>query len=630
MSKYEKKENKIAAFPGPRRGPMTMSLEKPKDFKGTIRKLLKYLQSFHWSLFFVIILVFGSALFAIIGPKILGNMTNQIVDDYARIQAFNQGDLTVSIGDKPTINFSNLYYLGFWLLLLYLASLVFDYCQVWVMTGISQKITYNFRQEISQKINRLPLKYFDKKSHGDVLSRITNDVDMVSQGLSQSLTQVINSIISIVGYLAIMLWINWLMTLAVLVLVPFSFLLIGFFMKKSQKHFKAQQDYLGELNGHIEEMYSGHLVMKVFNGEKASLQKFHIINDKMFESAWKSQFLSFMAWPLVNLMGNLSFVGVSVLGAYLAFQGRVNIGDIQAFILYVRQFNQPVMQVANISNVLQATSAAAERVFEFLEEKEESAEMVEPIDVNQIQGRVEFEKIRFGYDSKKPVIQDFNLRVEPGQRIAIVGPTGAGKTTLVNLLMRFYDVDSGAIKIDGVDIRKMKRADLRRLFGMVLQDTWLFNGTIGENIAYGKPEASREEVAAAAKAAHADQFIRTLPGGYKMILNEEANNISQGEKQLITIARAMLIDPTILILDEATSSVDTRTEVLIQEAMDKLMTGRTSFIIAHRLSTIRNADQILVMNKGKIIEQGTHADLLSREGFYADLYKSQFLGAEEV
>ncbi|MDO8260381.1 MAG: ABC transporter ATP-binding protein [Candidatus Magasanikbacteria bacterium] len=633
MSRYEKKntDTKLAPLPGSRRGPMTMSLEKPKNFRATLRKLFKYLKTYRLSLFLVIVLVFGSALFAIIGPKFLGSMTNQVVDDYARIKSFDQSllDGTEMSGvARPTINFARLSQFGFWLLLLYLASLLFDYGQAWVMTNISQKITYNFRQEISRKINRLPLKYFDKKSHGDVLSRITNDVDMVSQGLSQSLTQVINSIISIIGYLAIMLWINWLMTLAVLVMVPFSFFMIAIFMKKSQKHFKAQQEYLGSLNGHIEEMYSGHLVMKVFNGESESLRKFGEINDRMYESAWKSQFLSFMTLPLVNLMGNLSFVGVSVLGGYLALHGRVNIGDIQAFILYVRQFNQPMIQVANISNVLQSTTAAAERVFEFLDEDEELADSTSALTIEKAKGEVEFSEVVFGYNSQKPVIKNFNLHVSPGQRIAIVGPTGAGKTTLVNLLMRFYDLNSGSIKVDGVDIRDMKRSSLRKLFGMVLQDTWLFNGTIMENISYGKPEARKEEVVAAAKAAHADQFIRTLPKGYDLVLNEEANNISQGEKQLITIARAMLVDPSILILDEATSSVDTRTEVLIQEAMEKLMVGRTSFVIAHRLSTIRKADVILVMNEGQLIEQGKHEELIAKNGFYADLYRSQFLAPE--
>lgn len=633
MSRYEKKntDTKLASLPGARRGPMTMTLEKPKDFRGTLRKLYKYLQAYRLSLLVVIILVFGSALFAIIGPKLLGNMTNQVVDDYARIKNYDQvlqGDSVEFQASRPTINYDRLSQFGLWLLLLYLASLLFDYGQAWLMTNVSQKISYNFRQEISRKINRLPLKYFDKKSHGDILSRITNDVDVVSQGLSQSLTQVINSVISIIGYLAIMLWINWMMTLAVLVMVPFSFLMIAVFMKKSQKHFKAQQEYLGSLNGHIEEMYSGHLVMKVFNGEAESLRKFGEINDRMYESAWKSQFLSFMTWPLVNLMGNLSFVGVSVLGGFLALHGRVSIGDIQAFILYVRQFNQPMIQVANISNVLQSTTAAAERVFEFLEEGEESADSASALTIEKATGEVEFNDVVFGYNSQKPVIKNFNLHVAPGQRIAIVGPTGAGKTTLVNLLMRFYDLNSGSIKVDGVDIRDMKRSSLRKMFGMVLQDTWLFNGTIRDNIAYGKADASKTEIIEAAKSAHADQFIRTLPKGYDLVLNEEANNISQGEKQLITIARAMLVNPPILILDEATSSVDTRTEVLIQEAMEKLMLGRTSFVIAHRLSTIRKADLILVMNEGQLIEQGKHEELMAQNGFYADLYKSQFLAPE--
>jgi len=667
MSEKEVKSSsaKSTGFPmgGGGRGRIAMGLDKPRDFKNTMNNLADYLKPFWISLIVVFVFTVASTIFAIISPKVLGNMTNQVVSDYADMKLYDQvvsllpagtvlapgtkgssiiqnlpaeslanipADKQAKLNNldfskRPTINFEKLQQIALWLILLYLLSLVFDYTQGWVMTNVSQKVTYNFRRDISQKINRLPLKYFDKKSYGDVLSRVTNDVDTVSQSLNQSMTQIINSIVLIVGIFIMMLWINWMMTLVALLIIPMSFFTISVIIKKSQKYFKKQQDSLGMINGHIEEMYSGHLVMKAFNGEERSLKKFCTINDEMFDSAWKSQFYSFMMWPLVNLMGNLTFVGVSVVGGALAFRGLVNIGDIQAFILYVRQFNQPILQVANVANVLQSTAAAAERVFEFLAEEEEMKETKHPKKIKSIQGKVEFENVVFGYSPEKIVIHGLNLSALPGKRIAIVGPTGAGKTTLVNLLMRFYEVNEGKIKVDGIDIKELKRSELRRMFGMVLQDTWLFNGTIMENISYGKSEAKKEEVVAAAKAAHADQFIRTLPKGYDMILNEEANNISQGEKQLITIARAMLVNPSILILDEATSSVDTRTEVLIQEAMDKLMTGRTSFIIAHRLSTIRNADVILVMNEGQLIEQGSHEELIAKKGFYADLYKSQFL-----
>lgn len=657
-------QTKSAGFPmGGGRGRMPMGLDKPRDFKNTIKNLLDYLKPFWVSLIVVFIFTVASTIFAIISPKILGTMTNQVVSDYTDMKLYDQVVALLPVGTviapgtkgsniiqnlpvaslekisadkqaklnnldfskRPTINYTKLQQIAWWLVLLYLLSLIFDYTQGWIMTNVSQKVTYNFRHDISRKINRLPLKYFDKKSFGDVLSRVTNDVDTVSQSLNQSLTQIINSIVLIVGIFVMMLWINWMMTLVALLIIPMSFFTIGIIIKKSQKYFKKQQDSLGAINGHIEEMYSGHLVMKAFNGEERSLKKFRTINDEMFESAWKSQFYSFMMWPLVNLMGNLTFVGVSVIGGALAFRGLVNIGDIQTFILYVRQFNQPILQVANVANVLQATAAAAERVFEFLDEEEEMKEAKHPKKIKSIQGKVEFDQVVFGYNPEKIVIHGLSLSAQPGQRIAIVGPTGGGKTTLVNLLMRFYEVNEGKIKVDGIDIKELKRSELRRMFGMVLQDTWLFNGTIRENISYGKAEAKKEEVVAAAKAAHADQFIRTLPNGYDMVLNEEANNISQGEKQLITIARAMLVNPPILILDEATSSVDTRTEVLIQEAMDKLMTGRTSFIIAHRLSTIRNADVILVMNEGQLVEQGSHEALIAKQGFYADLYKSQFL-----
>jgi ATP-binding cassette subfamily B protein len=493
------------------------------------------------------------------------------------------------------------------------------------MTDASQKITYKLRRDISEKINRLPLAYFDKRTFGEILSRVTNDVDTVSQTLNQSLTQIVTSVTMIIGILIMMFTISWELTLVSIILVPLSFILIGLIIKKSQHFFKEQQDSLGEINGHIEEMYAGHNVMRVFNGEQRSIQKFEKINKKLYRSAWMSQFLSGLMMPIMTFVGNLGFVGVSVLGGWLAIQGKLQIGDIQAFIQYVNQFNQPIVQSANIANVMQSTAAAAERVFEFLEEKEEKAENDKKAVLEHSTGAVNFENVVFGYDPDKIIIKGFNANIKSGQKIAIVGPTGAGKTTMVNLLMHFYDVNKGAIKIDGVDTHDMKRADVRKLFGMVLQDTWLFNGTIRENIAYGKPGATEEEIVAAARAAHADHFIHALPQGYDLKLNEEADNISQGEKQLLTIARAMLAKTPMLILDEATSSVDTRTELLIQKAMENLMKGKTSFVIAHRLSTIRDADLILVMNHGNIVEQGTHKELLAQNGFYASLYNSQFV-----
>jgi ATP-binding cassette subfamily B protein len=501
-----------------------------------------------------------------------------------------------------------------------------------MMTGVSQKITYRFRRDISEKINRLPLAYFDKRTFGEVLSRVTNDVDTVSQTLNQSLAQIVTSITMIIGIVIMMFSISWQMTLVSLVLVPLSFILIAVIVKKSQHYFKEQQDSLGEINGHVEEMYAGHNVMRVFNGEQQSIQKFEKINEKLYGSAWMSQFLSGLMFPIMTFVGNLGFVGVAVLGGWLAINGKIQIGGIQAFIQYVNQFNQPIVQTANIANVMQSTAAAAERVFEFLDEKEESIEDEKKVVPGSVaasatksaKGAVDFDKVVFGYDSDKVIINGFTASIKPGSRIAIVGPTGAGKTTMVNLLMRFYDVNSGAIKIDGVDTRDMKRVEVRKLFGMVLQDTWLFNGTIRENIAYGKPDATTEEIVAAAEAAHANHFIHALPQGYDLKLNEEADNISQGEKQLLTIARAMLIKTPMLILDEATSSVDTRTEVLIQKAMENLMKGKTSFVIAHRLSTIRDADLILVMNDGNIVEQGNHKELLAKKGFYESLYNSQF------
>jgi ATP-binding cassette subfamily B protein len=507
---------------------------------------------------------------------------------------------------------------------MYLISALFAYLQGWIMANVSTNIAYRFRRDISEKINRMPLKYFDTTTHGEVLSRITNDVDTVNQTLSQSLTQIITSLVTVVGVLVMMLSINWMMTLVALIMIPLSMGVVGLIIGQSQKLFKQQQDYLGHVNGHVEEMYGGHIVMKAFNGEEESILKFDKSNDKLYDAAWKSQFLSGLMMPLMIFIGNLGYVAVAILGSYLAIKGTITLGDIQAFIQYVRSFTQPITQLANISNVLQQTAAAAERVFEFLEEAEEVAEAAQPVTLENVQGHVEFKDVHFGYSPEKIIINDFSAEAEPGHKIAIVGPTGAGKTTMVKLLMRFYDVNSGAILVDGKDIREFSRFDLRKLFGMVLQDTWLYNGTILENIRYGRPEASDEEVYAAAKAAHVDHFVHTLPDGYQMVLNEETSNISQGQMQLLTIARAVLADPKILILDEATSSVDTRTEILIQRAMDNLMKNRTSFVIAHRLSTIRDADLILVMKDGDIVEQGNHLELLARGGFYAELHNSQF------
>jgi len=600
--------------PGGGRRAIMKLVEKPKNFKATIKKLILYTRPFWISIIFVFIFAIASTIFVILSPKILGNMTNQVVSGFA----------------SKSINFGKLKGFAVELLILYFMSAIFSYIQGWIMTGVSQKITFQFRRDISEKINRLPLAYFDKRTFGEVLSRVTNDVDTVGQTLNQSLTQIVTSITMIIGILIMMFTISWQMTLVSLVLIPLSFILIAMIVKKSQHYFKEQQDSLGELNGHIEEMYAGHNVMRVFNGEHQSVEKFKKINTKLYSSAWISQFLSGLMMPIMTFVGNLGFVGVSVLGGWLVIQGKIRIGDIQAFIQYVNQFNQPIIQSANIANVMQSAAAAGERVFEFLDEKEESFEDNTSIVLDDVKGGVEFKDVVFCYSKDKVIIKGFSASIKPGQRVAIVGPTGAGKTTMVNLLMRFYDIDEGSIKIDGVDICKIKRSDVRKLFGMVLQDTWLFNGTIRENIAYGKPNATEEEIIAAANAAHADHFIHALPQGYDLKLNEEADNISQGEKQLLTIARAMLIKTPMLILDEATSSVDTRTEVLIQEAMENLMRGKTSFVIAHRLSTIRNADLILVMKDGNIVEQGTHKELLAKNGFYESLYNSQFVNNSEV
>jgi ATP-binding cassette subfamily B protein len=584
---------------------------------------MAYVKPFTVALVFVFFFAMCSTVFAIISPKILGNMTNQVVSDFISIKTYEH--LVAPTIPKPHMNFDKLDSFALLLLTLHLASSFFSYLQGWIMTGVSQKITYRLRRDISGKINRLPLAYFDKRTFGEVLSRITNDVDTVSQTLNQSLSQMVTSITLIIGILIMMFSISWQMTLVALILLPVSMGLIGGIVKKSQQYFKTHQKLLGEMNGHVEEMYAGHQIMRVFNGEAQSIKKFTTINANMYDSAWKSQFLSGLMFPVMIFVSNLGFVGVSVVGAWLAVHGTIRIGDIQAFIQYVNQFNQPIMQTATIASVLQSTAAAAERVFEFLDEKEESTEQAHHVVAARLSGTVEFKNVHFGYDKDTEIIKGFSAMVRPGQRVAIVGPTGSGKTTVVNLLMRFYDVDTGSITIDGVGVRAMTRADVRKAFGMVLQDTWLFNGTIRENIAYGNPDATTKEIVAAARAAHADHFIHALPQGYDFPLNEEADNISQGEKQLITIARAMLSKHSMLILDEATSSVDTRTEVLIQNAMDTLMKGKTSFVIAHRLSTIRNADLILVMHDGSIVEQGTHTELLANDGYYASLYNSQFV-----
>jgi len=596
-------------------GPMAMMKgDKARDFKGTMRKLIDYLGSYKITILVVMIFAIGSTIFTIIGPKFLGRATTKLFE----------GVLGQINGTGQGIDFE---YIGRIILItlgLYLASALFSFIQGWIMSSISMDITYRFRNDIAAKINRMPLKYFDRTSQGEVLSRITNDVDTVSQTLNQSLSQMITSVTTVIGVLIMMLSISWQMTLVALLVVPISMVFIAVVVGQSQKYFKQQQDYLGHVNGHVEEMYGAHLVMKAFNGETESVQRFNGLNNTLYDAAWKSQFLSGLIMPIMGFVGNLGYVAVSIIGGYLAINNAITVGDIQAFIQYVRSFTQPLTQIANISNILQQTAAAAERVFEFLSESEEIPDTENPILPDGVEGHVVFENVQFGYNPDKIVINDFSAYALPGQTIAIVGPTGAGKTTLVKLLMRFYDLNNGKITIDGHDIKDFTRADLRCMFGMVLQDTWLYNDTILENIRYGLPGASDEDVIEAAKAAHVDHFVRTLPEGYNLVINEETTNISQGQKQLLTIARAILLDPTMLILDEATSSVDTRTEILIQKAMVKLMEGRTSFIIAHRLSTIRNADWILVMNEGDIVEQGTHEKLLAKNGFYADLYNSQF------
>jgi ATP-binding cassette subfamily B multidrug efflux pump len=595
-----------------------MQGERARDFKGTMVNLIQYLGSYKIAIIIVMLFAVGSTIFNIAGPKILGQATTKLFE----------GVMDQIAGTGSGIDFDYIGRIILITLALYLVSSLFSSIQGWIMSGISMDITYRFRKDIAEKINRMPFKYFDSTSQGEVLSRITNDVDTINQTLNQSLSQIITSVVTVIGVLIMMLSISWQMTLIALLVIPLSMVIIVLVVRQSQKYFKQQQDYLGHVNGHVEEMFGGHLVMKAFNGEAKSVEQFDGLNDTLYSSAWKSQFLSGLMMPIMSFVGNLGYVAIAILGGYLATQNAITLGDIQAFIQYVRSFTQPITQIANISNILQQTAAAAERVFEFLAEEEEIPEVDNPVQFERVDGHVVFQNVQFGYSPDKIVIKDFSANVNPGQKIALVGPTGAGKTTMVKLLMRFYDVNNGAIQVDGHNVKDFEREDLRCMFGMVLQDTWLYNDTIMENIRYGRPDASDEDVIAAAKAAHVDHFVRTLPEGYNLVLNEEASNISQGQKQLLTIARAIVTNPRMLILDEATSSVDTRTEILIQQAMDNLMQNRTSFIIAHRLSTIRNADWILVMNEGDIVEQGKHEELLEQNGFYAELYNSQFEYAE--
>jgi ATP-binding cassette subfamily B protein len=590
-----------------------MKGDKAKDFKGSMLKLISYLGKYRITIIIAIIIAIASTAANIVGPKILGEATTELFE----------GLLAVVRGTGE-VDFDFIGRIILIVLALYVSSAIFRYIQGWIMARVSTDISYRLRKDISEKINRMELKYYDRTTQGEILSRITNDVDTINQTLSQSITQIITSIITVLGILVMMFTISWLMTLVALVIIPLSGVVVMFIVKRSQKHFTQQQEYIGHVNSHVEEMYGGHLVMKAFNGEKKSQEKFETYNSTLHKSAWKSQFFSGLMMPMMTFIGNLGYVAVAILGGWLTIQNAISVGDIQAFIQYVRTFTQPIAQLANVSNVLQQTAAAAERVFEFLGETEEVAESTKPVKLEKVKGLVEFKNVNFGYNPEKIVIHNFSATAQPGQKIAIVGPTGAGKTTMVKLLMRFYDVNGGTILVDGHDIRDFTRTDLRDNFGMVLQDTWLFNGTILENIRYGRTDANDAEVVAAAEAAHVDQFVHTLAGGYHMELNEEVTNISEGQKQLLTIARAVLADPEILILDEATSSVDTRTEILIQKAMDNLMKNRTSFVIAHRLSTIRDADLILVMDEGDIVEQGTHEELLAKCGFYAELYNSQF------
>lgn len=596
---------------GPGRG--MIPGEKSKDFKNSIEKLVRYLGRYWYAIVAVMIFAAVSTVFSVAGPKVMARATNALVEGLGK-----------KIAGTGSIDFTYIAKVLLFTLGLYICSAVFSFIQGMIMTGITQKICYRMRKEISEKINRMPMKYFESRTYGEVLSRITNDVDTLGQSLNQSVTQIITSVATLVGTLVMMISISGIMTLISLVILPVSAILISFIIKHSQKYFRQQQEYLGHINGQVEEVYGGHLVVQAYNKQESTIKKFEDTNQILFQSAWKSQFLSGLMQPIMQFVGNLGYVGVAISGGLLAIRGTIGVGEIQAFIQYVRNFTQPIQQIAQVANMLQSMAAASERVFEFLDEEEEELTVEHAVHLDHVDGYVDFSHVSFGYNPDQIIIRDFSAHVTPGQKIAIVGPTGAGKTTMVKLLMRFYDVTGGAIQVDGHDIRDFNRQELRDAFGMVLQDTWLFKGSIMENIRYGRLDATDEEVIEAAKAAHAHHFIQTLPGGYQMELNEDASNVSQGQKQLLTIARAILADNPILILDEATSSVDTRTEVRIQKALDNLMRGRTSFIIAHRLSTIRNADLILVMKDGDIIEQGTHEQLLAQKGFYADLYNSQF------
>ncbi|WP_295212389.1 ABC transporter ATP-binding protein [Ruminococcus sp.] len=605
-----------ASRPMRRRGPMGMGAgEKAKDFKGSVGKLIKYMKNFKFAVLAVMIFAIGSTIFSIAGPKVLAKATDALFDG-----------LVDKIAGTGGIDFTKIGKILLILLGMYLISALFQFIQGFIMTSVSQKVCYQLRRDISKKIDRMPMNYFDKRTHGEVLSHVTNDVDTLGMSLNQSITQFITSVTTVIGILIMMLTISPMLTLIALVIVPLSGVIVGIVVKHSQKYFHDQQEYLGHVNGQVEEVYGGHNVVKAFNREQAVLADFDKANNVLYTSAWKSQFISGIMMPIMQFVGNLGYVAVAVFGAYLAMEGKITVGDIQSFIQYVKSFTQPIQQLAQVSSMIQSTAAAAERIFEFLEEDEEpqAAENHASVSIGDVKANVEFDHVKFGYNDDKIIIHDFSAKVKEGQKIAIVGPTGAGKTTMVKLLMRFYDLNGGKISIDGNDITSFDRSELREAFGMVLQDTWLFNGTIMENIRYGRLDATDEEVIAAAKAAHVHHFIETLPGGYNMVLNEEASNVSQGQKQLLTIARAILADNKILILDEATSSVDTRTEIMIQKAMDNLMKGRTSFIIAHRLSTIRDADLILVMKDGDIIEQGSHDQLMAQGGFYSELYNSQF------
>ncbi len=616
MSMNKKQMKKDRSMAGAMMG---APMEKPKDFKGSLKKLSSYLSKYKIAIMFVVIFAIISTIFSIIGPKVLGQATTILFE----------GVMNIVAGNGEGINFARIQEILLLLVGLYLISAAFSYLQGHIMSAVTMKVSYNLRKEIARKIHSLPLRYYDRVPYGEVLSHVTNDVDVISQNLNQIVTQLITSLASIIGILVMMFSISWQMTLVALLILPVSMLFISFIMKHSQKYFAKQQEYLGHVNGHIEEMYGAHTIVKAFNGEEESVKEFNKFNDQLFDSAWKSQFLSGLMMPLMNSISNLGYVIICILGGYYASNGLITVGDIQSFIQYMKTFTHPIQQLANILNILQQTMAASERVFAFLDEEEEVADVENPVPVKDLKGEVSFSHVHFGYTEDKTIIHDFTAKVKPGQTVAIVGPTGAGKTTMIKLLMRYYDVSDGAILIDQVDLRQFRRNDIRKLFGMVLQDTWLYHGTIKDNIRYGKQDATDEEILEAAKAAQVDHFVRTLPDGYDMILNEEATNISQGQKQLLTIARAILADPQILILDEATSSVDTRTEVLIQKAMQNLMKGRTSFVIAHRLSTIRDADLILVMNQGDIVESGNHEELMEKGGFYKNLYNSQFEVGEE-